>query len=255
MDWSRQGRQYSDGLHQAIEAKEGVPIQQATATIATTTYQNFFRKYDKFSGMTGTAYTEKKEFKHTYGLDTVVIPTNKPVIRVDRPDVIYITKEGKYKGVVEEVKKTHAKGQPILIGTVSVRTSEEVSDYLDHEGIPHQVLNAKQDAEEANIIALAGKYGAVTVATNMAGRGTDIILDDKAKAAGGLKVIGTERHLLDGVISRLKNWRVQIRTKNYGKSRIGLAMSGRCCLPAMLTSFVFHIMTNFQSIFCCVVTR
>ena len=199
-----EGRQYSDGLHQAIEAKEGVPIQQATATIATTTYQNFFRKYDKFSGMTGTAYTEKKEFKHTYGLDTVVIPTNKPVIRVDRPDVIYITKEGKYKGVVEEVKKTHAKGQPVLIGTASVRTSEEVSDYLDHEGIPHQVLNAKQDAEEANIIALAGKYGAVTVATNMAGRGTDIILDDKAKAAGGLKVIGTERHESQRIDNQLR---------------------------------------------------
>lgn len=198
------GRQYSDGLHQAIEAKEGVEIKKETKTIATTTYQNFFNKYTKMCGMTGTAYTEKKEFKSTYGLKTVVIPTNKPMIRVDRPDVVYLTKKGKFKGVVDEIKKTHAKGQPILVGTASVRTSEELSSLLEKENIPHQVLNAKQDAHEAEIIAKAGIHGTVTIATNMAGRGTDIILDKKAVEAGGLKVIGTERHDAQRIDNQLR---------------------------------------------------
>lgn len=188
------GRRFSDGLHQAIEAKEGVKIQPENKTIATTTYQNFFNKYAKICGMTGTAYSERKEFKRTYHLDTVVIPTNKPIRRIDRPDVIYLTREGKYHGVLEEVKKTLSKGQPVLIGTASVKTSEELSAVLTEAGIQHQVLNAKQDEHEAEIISKAGIHGTVTIATNMAGRGTDIILDQEATEAGGLKVIGTERH-------------------------------------------------------------
>ena len=188
------GRQYSDGLHQAIEAKEGVSIQSETQTIASTTYQSFFNKYATVSGMTGTAYTERKEFMSTYGLQVVVIPTRKPVIRNDREDVLYLTKKGKMKGILEEVRRAHAKGQPVLIGTASVRASERVSAMLDREGIPHEMLNAKQDKSEADIIAEAGRHGAITVATNIAGRGTDIILDDEARKAGGLMVIGTERH-------------------------------------------------------------
>lgn len=198
------GRQYSDGLHQAIEAKEGVTIKKETKTVATTTYQNFFNKYEKMSGMTGTAYTEKKEFKHTYHLDTVVIPTNEPMIRIDRPDVVYITKQGKFKGVIDEIKASHEKGQPVLVGTASVHTSEELSHLLTQEGITHQVLNAKQDAHEAEIISQAGIHGTVTIATNMAGRGTDIILDKESIAAGGLKVIGTERHDAQRIDNQLR---------------------------------------------------
>lgn len=189
-----EGRQYADGLHQAIEAKEGVKIQQETHTIATTTYQNFFNKFKKVGGMTGTAFTEKKEFRHTYHLQVKVIPTNKPMIRVDKPDVIYLTKAAKYKGVIAEIKEAHAKDQPVLVGAATVGTSEEISKLLKKEGIKHQVLNAKQDKNEAEIVAQAGKHGTVTIATNMAGRGTDIILDEESKAAGGLKIIGTERH-------------------------------------------------------------
>lgn len=188
------GRRYSDGLHQAIEAKEGVEIQQESQTLATVTYQNFFNKYECKSGMTGTAMTEEKEFRNIYHMDVVQIPTNKPILREDADDYVYLTKDAKYKAIVAAVQKYHAKGQPILVGTVSIEVSELLSNMLKKVGIKHEVLNAKQHEREAEIVALAGQYGAVTIATNMAGRGTDIKLDEKAKAAGGLVIIGTERH-------------------------------------------------------------
>ena len=198
------GRQYSDGLHQAIEAKEGVKINPKTQTIASTTYQNFFLKYDKIAGLTGTAYTERKEFKEIYGLKTVVIPTNKPNIRIDHPDRIYLTQKGKFDAVVEEVLAIHKTGRPVLIGTASVETSEKVSRLLSRYHIADKVLNAKQDKEEADIIAQAGQLGAVTVATNMAGRGTDIMLSDEARSAGGLFVIGTEKHESQRIDNQLR---------------------------------------------------
>lgn len=188
------GRRYSDGLHQAIEAKEGVEIQQESQTLATVTYQNFFNKYECKSGMTGTAMTEEKEFRDIYHMNVVQIPTNKPVLREDADDYVYLTKDAKYKAIVAAVQEYHAKGQPILVGTVSIEVSELLSNMLRKVGIKHEVLNAKQHEREADIVALAGQYGAVTIATNMAGRGTDIKLDEKAKAAGGLVIIGTERH-------------------------------------------------------------
>lgn len=198
------GRQYSDGLHQAIEAKEGVKINPKTQTIASTTYQNFFLKYDKIAGLTGTAYTERKEFKEIYGLKTVVIPTNKLNIRIDHPDRIYLTQKGKFDAVVDEALAVHKTGRPVLIGTASVETSEKVSRLLSQYRVTHKVLNAKQDKEEADIIAQAGQLGAVTVATNMAGRGTDIVLTDEAKAAGGLYVIGTEKHESQRIDNQLR---------------------------------------------------
>lgn len=188
------GRRYSDGLHQAIEAKEGVEIQKESQTLATITYQNFFNKYDLKSGMTGTAMTESKEFRDIYQLDVVSIPTNKPVIRVDDVDNVYLTKQAKYRAIVDAVKEYHAKQQPVLVGTVSVEVSELLSQMLQKEGLSHQVLNAKYHAKEAEIVANAGIHGTITIATNMAGRGTDIKLDAEAKAAGGLVIIGTERH-------------------------------------------------------------
>jgi preprotein translocase subunit SecA len=198
------GRRFSDGLHQAIEAKEGVAIQRENVTIATITFQSFFNKYQKKAGLTGTAVTSAKEFKDVYHLDIVVIPTNKPVIRKDLEDCVFRTKDEKWQAVLIEAKETHRRGQPILIGTSSIEDSEIVSNLLSQNGIPHNMLNAKNEALEAGIIAKAGQFGAVTVATNMAGRGTDIILDDEAKAAGGLKVIGTERHDSRRIDNQLK---------------------------------------------------
>ena len=188
------GRRYSDGLHQAIEAKEGVVVNKESKTLATITFQNFFNKYGKKCGMTGTALTEEGEFRHIYGMDVIVIPTNMPVIRKDHTDVVYRNERAKYKAVIEEIKKSHEKGQPVLVGTITIDKSELISSMLKKEGIRHQVLNAKYHEKEAEIVALAGEKGAVTIATNMAGRGTDIKIDDEVKAVGGLKIIGTERH-------------------------------------------------------------
>ena len=189
-----EGRRYSDGLHQAIEAKEGVKIQRESKTLATITFQNYFRMYDKLSGMTGTALTEENEFREIYNLDVIVIPTNKPVARIDSSDVVYKNEAGKYKAIINEIVSSHEKGQPVLVGTASVDRSEYISSLLKKRGIKHQVLNAKYHAQEAEIISHAGEYGAVTIATNMAGRGTDIKLGEGVIEAGGLKVIGTERH-------------------------------------------------------------
>ena len=188
------GRRYSDGLHQAIEAKEHVKVKRESKTLATITFQNFFNKYDKKGGMTGTALTEEKEFRDIYGMDVVEIPTNRPVQRKDLEDAVYMTKKEKFNAVVEAVKEAHAKQQPVLVGTITIETSELLSKMLRREGIQHNVLNAKFHELEAEIVAQAGQAGAVTIATNMAGRGTDIKLDDVAREAGGLKIIGTERH-------------------------------------------------------------
>ncbi len=188
------GRRYSDGLHQAIEAKEHVKVKRESKTLATITFQNFFNKFDKKAGMTGTALTEEKEFRDIYGMDVIEIPTNKPIARKDLQDAVYKTKRGKLHAIVAAVEEAHAKGQPVLVGTITIEASEELSALLKKKGIPHKVLNAKFHELEAEIVADAGIHGAVTIATNMAGRGTDIKLDEEAKAAGGLKIIGTERH-------------------------------------------------------------
>lgn len=188
------GRRYSDGLHQAIEAKEGVKIERESQTLASITFQNYFRMYDKLAGMTGTAKTEETEFRKIYNLDVIVIPTNKPVQRIDFPDAVYKTKRAKYKAVVKEIAERHAKGQPMLVGTTSIAQSEELSALLKRQGIPHNVLNAKYHEMEAEIVAQAGQRGAVTIATNMAGRGTDIVLGEGVAELGGLHIIGTERH-------------------------------------------------------------
>ena len=190
----RPGRRYSDGLHQAIEAKEHVNVRRESRTLATITFQNFFNKFTKKAGMTGTAQTEEKEFRNIYQMDVIVIPTNKPVIRHDNDDAVYKTKKEKFHAVVDEVVAAHEKGQPVLVGTITIETSELLSKMLTRRGVPHKVLNAKFHEMEAEIVADAGVHGAVTIATNMAGRGTDIKLDDKAKEIGGLKIIGTERH-------------------------------------------------------------
>lgn len=188
------GRRYSEGLHQAIEAKEGVKIKRESQTLASITFQNYFRMYDKLAGMTGTAKTEEQEFQQIYGLDVVVMPTNKPMVREDSPDVIYKTEKAKFRAVVREVEERHAKNQPVLVGTVSIDKSEELSHMLKRKGIPHTVLNAKYHEKEAEIVAGAGQIGAVTIATNMAGRGTDIVLGDGVADLGGFSIIGTERH-------------------------------------------------------------
>ena len=188
------GRRYSDGLHQAIEAKEHVKVKRESRTLATITFQNFFNKFDKKAGMTGTALTEEKEFRDIYGMDVVEVPTNMPVIRIDHQDAVYKTKKEKFRAVVEDVKASNAKGQPVLVGTITIETSELLSKMLNKEGIKHQVLNAKFHEMEAEIVSHAGEHGTVTIATNMAGRGTDIKLDPESVAAGGLKIIGTERH-------------------------------------------------------------
>ncbi|NSL51801.1 preprotein translocase subunit SecA [Calidifontibacillus erzurumensis] len=188
------GRRYSEGLHQAIEAKEGLKIQNESMTLATTTFQNYFRMYEKLAGMTGTAKTEEEEFRNIYNMQVIVIPTNKPIARIDKPDLIYKTMEGKFKAVVEDIVARHKTGQPVLVGTVNVDTSELISQMLKKKGIPHHVLNAKNHEKEAEIIEKAGQRGAVTIATNMAGRGTDIKLGEGVKELGGLAVIGTERH-------------------------------------------------------------
>ena len=188
------GRRYSDGLHQAIEAKEGVKIERESQTLATITFQNYFRMYKKLSGMTGTAKTEEQEFRKIYGLDVILIPTHQAMVRVDHPDVIYKTKRGKYKAAVEEIAVLHAKGQPVLVGTTSIAQSEDLSAMLKRQGVTHNVLNAKFHEMEAQIISQAGQPGAVTIATNMAGRGTDIVLGEGVPALGGLHIIGTERH-------------------------------------------------------------
>ncbi len=188
------GRRYSDGLHQAIEAKEHVKVKRESKTLATITFQNFFNKFEKKSGMTGTALTEEKEFRDIYGMDVIEIPTNRPVARIDHQDSVFKTRREKLYAIVQAVKEAHAKGQPVLVGTITIEASEEISRLLTKEGISHKVLNAKFHELEAEIVADAGIHGAVTIATNMAGRGTDIKLDEEAKAAGGLKIIGTERH-------------------------------------------------------------
>ncbi|GLC82563.1 preprotein translocase subunit SecA [Lacrimispora brassicae] len=188
------GRRYSDGLHQAIEAKEHVNVRRESKTLATITFQNFFNKYNKKAGMTGTALTEEKEFRNTYGMDAISIPTNRPVSRIDQEDAVYKTKKEKFEAVCDEVEIAYGKGQPVLVGTITIETSEMLSGMLKRRGIPHKVLNAKYHELEAEIVADAGVHKAVTIATNMAGRGTDIKLDDESKAAGGLKIIGTERH-------------------------------------------------------------
>ena len=188
------GRRYSDGLHQAIEAKEHVKIKRESKTLATITFQNFFNKFNKKAGMTGTAQTEEKEFRTIYGMDVIVIPTNVPVKRVDHNDAVYKTKREKFNAVVNEIAETYKTGQPVLVGTINIDTSEMLSDALRKIGVPHNVLNAKQHEREAQIVADAGLKGMVTIATNMAGRGTDIKLSDETRALGGLKIIGTERH-------------------------------------------------------------
>lgn len=216
------GRRYSDGLHQAIEAKEHVTIQQETKTVASITYQKFFNLYEKKCGMTGTAMTEAEEFKEIYGMLVVAVPTNKPIRRIDAEDKVYLTKKAKYEAVVDAVKKAHEKGQPVLVGTASIDVSELLSEMFQKQGIEHQVLNAKEHEHEAEIISHAGEYGMVTIATNMAGRGTDIKLENRSKGAGGLLVIGTERHESRRIDNQLRGR--SGRQGDMGKSQFYLSL-------------------------------
>jgi preprotein translocase subunit SecA len=216
------GRRWSDGLHQAVEAKEGVKVAEENQTLATITFQNYFRMYDKLAGMTGTADTEAAEFKKIYDLDVIVIPTNEPMIRVDNPDVIYKTEGEKFKAVVEEIKHLHQKGQPVLVGTISIEKSEKLSNMLGKSRIKHEVLNAKNHEREAEIVAMAGQEGHVTISTNMAGRGTDIVLGEGVKELGGLHIIGTERHESRRIDNQLRGR--SGRQGDEGSSRFYLAM-------------------------------
>ena len=216
------GRRYSEGLHQAIEAKEGVKVRKESKTLATITFQNFFNKFKKKAGMTGTAQTEEKEFRNIYEMDVIVIPTNRPVARIDHEDAVYKTKKEKFNAVVNDIAETHAKGQPVLVGTITIETSEMLSKMLKKRGIPHNVLNAKFHEKEAEIVADAGVTGAVTIATNMAGRGTDIKLDETAKALGGLKIIGTERHESRRIDNQLRGR--SGRQGDPGESRFYIAL-------------------------------
>ncbi|NLZ81026.1 MAG: preprotein translocase subunit SecA, partial [Clostridiales bacterium] len=216
------GRRYSDGLHQAIEAKEHVQVKRESKTLATITFQNFFNKYAKKSGMTGTALTEEKEFRDIYGMDVIEIPTNKPIARIDEQDAVFKTRKEKLYAVVNSIAESHEKGQPVLVGTITIEASEEVSALLKKRGIPHKVLNAKFHELEAEIVADAGINGAVTIATNMAGRGTDIKLDDIAKEAGGLKIIGTERHESRRIDNQLRGRAGRQGDKGYSKFYISL---------------------------------
>ncbi|ONI45544.1 preprotein translocase subunit SecA [Candidatus Epulonipiscioides gigas] len=216
------GRRYSDGLHQAIEAKENVEVKKESKTLATITFQNFFNRYAKKSGMTGTALTEESEFREIYGMDVIVIPTNRPIQRTDHADVVYTTEAGKYKAIIEDVKESVAKQQPVLVGTVTIDISEHLSKLLKKEGIKHQVLNAKYHQQEAEIVALAGKKSAVTIATNMAGRGTDIKLEEGVQEIGGLKIIGTERHESRRIDNQLRGR--SGRQGDPGESRFYLAL-------------------------------
>ena len=216
------GRRYSDGLHQAIEAKEGVEIRKESQTLATITFQNYFNKYIKKAGMTGTALTEESEFRDIYGMDVIVIPTNKPIKRVDHSDIVYKNEDAKFRAVIADIKESYAKKQPVLVGTVTIDTSELLSKLLKREGIPHQVLNAKYHAKEAEIISKAGKKGAITIATNMAGRGTDIQLEEGVQELGGLKIIGTERHESRRIDNQLRGR--SGRQGDPGESRFYLAL-------------------------------
>ena len=236
------GRRYSDGLHQAIEAKEHVKVKRESKTLATITFQNFFNKYTKKAGMTGTALTEEREFRDIYGMDVIEIPTNRPVVRQDLNDAVYATKNEKYRAVIREIEKAHAKGQPVLVGTITIETSELISALLKKKGIPHEVLNAKFHEREAEIVALAGQHGAVTIATNMAGRGTDIKLDDEAKAAGGLKIIGTERHESRRIDNQLRGR--SGRQGDPGESRFYLSLED----DLMRLFGSERLMTVFQSL-------
>ena len=236
------GRRYSDGLHQAIEAKEHVKVKRESKTLATITFQNFFNKYTKKAGMTGTALTEEREFRDIYGMDVIVIPTNRPIARQDLNDAVYATKNEKYRAVIREIEAANAKGQPVLVGTITIETSELISSLLKKKGIAHEVLNAKFHEREAEIVALAGQHGAVTIATNMAGRGTDIKLDDEAKAAGGLKIIGTERHESRRIDNQLRGR--SGRQGDPGESRFYLSLED----DLMRLFGSERLMTVFQSL-------
>ena len=216
------GRRYSEGLHQALEAKEGVKIENENQTLATITFQNYFRMYDKLAGMTGTADTEAPEFKKIYDLDVMVAPTDKPMVRRDYPDVIYKTRREKFNAVIDEIEALNRKGQPALVGTISIDVSEQVSKNLKKRGIKHEVLNAKNHEKEAEIISMAGQSGAVTISTNMAGRGTDIVLGEGVTALGGLHIIGTERHESRRVDNQLRGR--SGRQGDPGSSRFYLAL-------------------------------